>query len=463
MKFFPFRSFLFSREGANGNGAVPSLKNRFFKRSIDASSGARRTESLGRFLEPNSEIANAVERVRSRARYLAVNDPQIKSGLENWVAECVGTGLRPSPVVDESNRTRILENWDAWENQCDFQGLTNFSGLLSQIVTSTRRDGESLILMHESESGLQLEHLDSARLDLAKTMNTRGGIIVNGIEFNNQSGQRIAYWLKPRLDNVFSLGGAESIRFPARIIIHCFEPQFAGQIRGLSALASAILPASDLQTLHDAQRRAALISSMIAAFISDPTADAINLDADSEGFESWEPGSVLRVGGSDVKFSNHQQNSEIGEFTSIHSRQVASGVGVPSWLLDGDMKAVNYSSARSALLPFRRRIEQFRSAILIPQVLTRIWNRWAGIEFAIDNLNTIPNANWIAPAWTQVDPEKATKSIIAQLEAGLIDRRTAITQLFGTRAEQIIAELDNASIEDNESNGQILRLINNNA
>ena len=317
--------------------------------------------------------------------------------------------------------------------------------------------------MHESEDGLQLEHIDAARLDVQKTTTTTNqAIIVNGVEFNHQ-GKRIAYWLKPRLDNVFSLGGEESIRFPARNVIHCFEPQFAEQIRGLSALASAILPANDLVTLHDAQRRAALISSMIAAFISDPAGDTINLDADAAGFETWEPGSVLKVGSSEVKFANPQQNAEIGEFTAVHSRLVAAGIGTPTWLVDGDMRNVNYSSARSALLPFRRRIEQFREGILIPQVLTRVWDRWIGLGLIYDNLTTMPRANWIAPAWTQVDPEKAVKSIIAQLEAGLIDRRTAITQLHGTRAEHIITELDNETImpEDGNENRSHLRLLNN--
>ena len=447
------------RSGSLIQARNPSNGPPFFKRSIDASSGSRRTESLGRFLEVNSEITNAIERVRSRARYLAVNDPSIKSGLENWVTECVGTGLRPAPIIEGSERARILENWDAWVNQCDFQGITNFPGLLTQIVSAVRRDGEALILLHESESGLQLEHLDSSRLDNAKTQTTgQGGIIVNGVEFSS-NGKRIGYWLKPRLGNVFSLGGEESIRFPARSIIHCFEPQFAEQIRGLSALASAIIGANDLATLHDAQRRAALISSMIAAFISDPAGDTINLDGDNEGFESWEPGSVLKVGSSDVKFSNPQQNSEIGEFTAVHSRLVSAGIGVPSWLLDGDMRAVNYSSARSALLPFRRRLEQFREGILIPQVLSRVWDRWVGLEFTNSNLTTIPRANWIAPAWTQVDPEKATKSLIAQLNAGLIDRRTAITQLHGTRAEHIITELDSEPDIDSGENDGNLRLV----
>ncbi|MYA41312.1 MAG: phage portal protein [Gemmatimonadetes bacterium] len=437
----------------------------FIQRSIDGNSLTDRTQNLGRFLEINSEIITALERVRSRARFLYVNDPLVSNAVDTWVSEAIGTGLRPSPVIDQPRQ--ILDAWEMWSDACDFDRITNFEGLQSDIALALKRDGEALILLHETEEGLKLQHLDAARLDSQKTSSQyysqNQNIVISGIEFNPE-GQRVGYWLRTHLDNdvynYTNLGSPDSVRIPARRIIHIIDRRFPGQIRGLSPLASVILSANDLQMLMDASRQAAIMSSFIAGFISDPNGTAESFDLAGQDRAEWTPGSLLDLGSSQIQFANPQQNASIHRFTNIHLRQLASGLQMPAWLVDGDLSEINYSSARAGLIPFRRKLEAWRETKLKPQFLNPVWSRWSAMEFVQGNYaGMLPKAGWIAPAWEQVDPLKATASIIAQLEAGLIDQETAVRQIHGHRASHILQNLDSGMESGSRSTLQHLTLI----
>lgn len=436
------------------------------KRSIDGNSLTARTQNLGRFLEINSEIITALERVRSRARFLYVNDPLVSNALDTWTSEAIGTGLRPSPMIDQPRQ--ILDVWEMWSDGCDLDQITNFEGLQSDIALALKRDGEALIMLHETDTGLQLQHLDSARLDSQKTSSQyysqNQNIIISGIEFN-PDGQRVAYWLRTHLDNdvynYTNLGSPDSVRIPASRIIHIIDRRFPGQIRGISPLACVILPANDLQILLEASRQAAIMSSLVAGIISDPNGTAEAFDLSKLDNFKLIPGSLLDIGSSQITFSNPQQNASIHEFANLHLSQLASGLQMPFWLVHGGaLSDQNYSSARAGLIPFRRKLEAWRETTLKPQFLNPVWSRWSAMEFIQGNANTmLPKAGWIAPAWEQVDPLKATASIIAQLEAGLIDQETAVRQIHGHRASHILQNLDSGMESGSRSTLQHLTLI----
>ncbi|MCY3594404.1 MAG: phage portal protein [Bacteroidetes bacterium] len=418
----------------------------FIQRSIDANSRAPRTQDFGRLNEINSEINAANENVRQRARYLALNDPHVANGLDTFVAEATGTGARPSPSGDDG-QPEIIERFEAWGETCGHDG-ENWPGIQAMAALDLKRDGETLWLINDTPAGLKLQHLDVARIDTSKTSfhHDRNENFVNsGVEFD-KSGQITAYWIRQYLDqfdvwNHAGLGSPHTIRIPARQVIHVVDRKFAGQVRGLSSLACIILPANDLAALMDASRMAAKMSSMIAAFVRNPEAQAIDLgDLDNAEFL---PGSILNIGNYEIEFSNPQGTQNIDRYISIHLRQIASGLGMPSWMIDNLFERINYSSSRSGLIPFRRRVEQWRETTLLPQFHNRIWNRWAGMEFLQGNTRTVmPGAGWIWPAWENVDPLKSVQAVVSQIEAGILDRETAIRMLHGSNAERIIGNLN---------------------
>ncbi|MYA41324.1 MAG: phage portal protein [Gemmatimonadetes bacterium] len=429
----------------------------FSKRSIDAARGTRRQDSLGTFMQANGEIGNAVNLVRDRVRYLSLNDSYIRHGLNNWIAECVGNGLMPAPLIEGTDRQTIIRSWERFTRKADWRG-GNFSGLQTNIVRAVRRDGEALCIFHHNDDeGLKIELIDVARIDTQKTQNLANGIILNGVELDRQ--RRVtAIWIRPKVDDWLNLAGHDSIRFPAGSYLHVFEPEFAGQVRGISPLASAVLNANDLAELHHAQRRAALTASMLAAFVRNPNSgEPFEIDDDI----TFEPGAMLDVGNSEIQFSNPQnQGDAIDKFSKSHVRQLSAGLDVPTWLTDGDMSQVNYSSARSVLMPLRRKIEMFRENVLVPHFLNPVWERWAALEMVNGRMNEGVEANWIAPAFYQVDPEKQTKSIVLMLKHKLISRESAIRMIHGSQSQTIIQELEGeAELTGMDESDSYLRIL----
>ena len=130
------------------------------------------------------------------------------------------------------------------------------------------------------------------------------------------------------------------------------------------------------------------------------------------------------------------------ELVAVSLRQIAAGLQMPEFLLSGDMRGVNYSSARTALIQFRSRIEAVQHALLVPAFYGPIWRRWHLLE-------SLRGSNWAdttaslevhfpKPQW--VDPESDAKATREMLAMGLISRRQAVAQL-GYDVAKVDAEI----------------------
>ena len=243
------------------------------------------------------------------------------------------------------------------------------------------------------------------------------------------------------------MGAESSVRIDAGRVIHLFEPMAAGQVRGLSGLAAAVLPASDLDQLQDALLVGAKVAAMFAGFIKDVNETAAydpEAEETEDGLEAGlEPGTLHRLpAGVEIDFSSPDAVRDAPAFYKANQRHLAAALGVPAHYLDGDLSDANYSSLRAGLLPWRRRVRQFQELTFRPVFLARIWRRWLANELLTGRLDLPANtgADWIPPAFQQVDPEKALKALRLQLDAGLTSR-TAAAQEFGRNVADIDAEI----------------------
>ena len=402
-------------------------------RSIDAAAGSRRAEGMGSFGPVNYEIGAALDIVRSRARYLSANNGWIKNGVGNYLGDLIGTGLRPSPLgVSAAERERMVDAFAEWAvDGADYEGRTTFAALQNLIGRHLYVDGEALAILHDTRDGLQIQVLPPERLDMSKTVELDGNAgIVNGVEFDG-FGRRVAYWILPGGRELETYGASASVRVDARDVIHVFESLAATQVRGLSGLAAAVLPSSDLAELTGALLVGAKVAAMIAGFIKDVN-DTGNYRPDTETGDdgeltSWEPGELIRLpGGTDITFSSPQQQQRADRFVRTNLLEIAAALGLPEHYLSGDLTGANYSSLRAGLLPHRRRVSQCQALTLRPLFLDRVWRRWVALEFFAERMDAgRVRVDWIAPAWQQVDPEKAINATEKELELGLTSRSAA--------------------------------------
>lgn len=399
------------------------LLDRLFRRPqhvrrFDAAGGGRRGSGFGMFGRTQSEVSGAAVTVRSRARALAVNNSYVANGVANWVGSLIGAGI--VPTGDAEAVALFME----WADVADADGRTDFWGLQAEIARSLVIDGEAFIRVLATEDGLRLQLIPAELVDESRTAELAdGGYIVSGIEFNG-SGERVAYHVMPAKPSDVFATYAAPVRVPATEILHVFKPLGIGQVRGISWLAPIVVPANELDAIVDGLAVGVKIAALHAGFLIDLNGSGEPFDGDDI---SLEPGTLRRLPtGVDIKFSSPQQANEVASFLRFNLQMLAAGLGLPEHMLSGDLTNANYSSLRAGLLPFRQRVEQLQYHVLVPQLLNPVWRRVMTLATLTGDMDSLPKAEWLPPAWQQVDPEKAAKADAAELAAGLTSRRKLV-------------------------------------
>lgn len=399
-------------------------------RHFDGAAGGRRLGGVGTFGPINPEVGAAAHMVRIRARYLTRNNQWLANAVANWVAAIVGAGVRPT-----SESAEAVAAFDGWAITADADGRTDFWGLQAVIARALVEDGESFVMLRAEDDGFRVLVIPAEQVDESMTRDIdSGGYIVQGVEFD-ASGRRVAYWVLPHRPTQMFANYAQPVRVDAADVLHVMAPIAPGQVRGVSWLAPIILPANELDQLTDALLVGAKVAAMHAAFLVDQNGSGEPFDGDLSDV-SLEPGTVRRLpNGFDIRFNSPQAAQQTSEFVKHSLRGLAAGLGLPSHLLDGDLSGANYSSLRAGLIPFRARVEQVQYGVLVPQLLRPVWAR-------VQLLTGDPDAaaEWIMPAWQQVDPLKAIQADVAEISAGLASRRQKVAER-GWSADELDAEI----------------------
>lgn len=417
-------------------------------RRFDGAAGGRRGWGMGSFGRINPETAAAGAALRSRASYLAMNNPWIANAVGNLAGALLGPGIVPSSKHPDPEMRTVLNRYFAeWCNRADAEGRTDFAGLQVAVADSMVKAGEAIALITETADGPRLRILPPELLDESKTVELSDGrAIFSGVELD-ATGRRAAYWIVPEPSKVWQTY-APSVRVEAESVLHVFKPLAPGQLRGVSWLAPIILPASDFDKLCDALLKGAQVAALHAGFITDMNGNGEPYDGETP---SLEPGALIRLpNGTDIKFNSPQQAQQVGEFLKLNLRQLAAGLGLPDHMLSGDLTGANYSSLRAGLLPFRQRMEQVQYTVLVPQFLAPVWRAvilhgiLSGDLDAPDfeaNPEAYLQAEWLPPRPLQVDPLKDINATKAELDAGLTSRRKAVAER-GWILEDLDAEIE---------------------
>ena len=424
-------------------------------RSFDGAGWGPRAAGRGTMGRINPEVAAAGPRLRSTASYLAINNPWMRQGTDNWVGALVGAGIFPAPGhPDADTRAELTAFFLNWADEADADGRTDWWGLQAEIVRGLVIAGEAFVQFIMTPLGPRLRLIPPELVDESLTRELAdGACIVQGVEFDSD-GTRVAYHVLPSRPHDQFANYAPPLRIPADEILHVMKPLAAGQVRGVSWLAPVILPASEFDQLCDALLVGTKVAAMHAAFLVDMNGTAGDpYDGTGEGGileTGLEPGTMKRLPtGYDVKFNTPGQAQEIGAFLRLSLQQLAAGLGLPEHLLSGDLTGANYSSLRAGLLPFRQRVEQIQYGALVPQLLRPIWRRVVtyGVlsgELAAPDFESNARAylacEWLPPKPMQVDPLKDVQATVAELEAGLTSRRKAVAER-GWALEDLVSEI----------------------
>lgn len=391
-------------------------------RRFDAAGGGRRGSGFGMFGRTATEVSGAAVTVRSRSRSLYANAPFIRNAVDNWVGAIVGTGIVPTGDAD------AVTAFNAWADVADADGRTDFWGLQADIARSLVIDGEAFVQVLTTDAGFRLRLIPTELVDESRTAELAdGGYIINGLEFN-AAGERVAYWIRSAKPSDVFITYAAPVRVLASDMLHVFKPLGVGQVRGISWLAPVVVHANELDAIVDGLAVGVKVAALHAGFLVDQNGAGEPFEGDPSDM-SLEPGTLRRLpAGFDIRFSSPQQANEVAAFLRFNLQMLAAGLGLPEHMLSGDLTGANYSSLRAGLLPFRQRVEQIQYHTLVPQLLNPVWRGVHGFALLNGEIDVVPRAEWLPPAWQQVDPEKAVAADVAELSAGLTSRKKLVAQ-----------------------------------
>lgn len=374
--------------------------------------------------------------MRAKARALVQNVPYIWSGLDGLATATVGIGIIPRATGRDK---KILNDlFKQWGKVCDADGTFDIHGFVRAAYFAMEQDGEVLVRLRwrRATDGLpvplQLQLLEIDWLDSSRTGTYNGNRIINGIEYD-ALGAVAAYWLWDEHPGEIAVarGRSQSQRVLAKNIVHLMNPQRPGQGRGFTRLARVITRTRDLQLYEDAELARKNLETRLSVLASGDMASMENPASLGDGGASQGQGvrDLGELGGGNIFGMPQGMNFTVVEpkaapgyvdYMKLNLHIIAAGMGVPYELLLGDMKDVNFSSARVRLLDFRRSVESMRWLVLIPKLIEPIYQAFVEAAYLAGMIKTADQpVDYSVPKWEYVNPEQDVKADQAEIGAGL--------------------------------------------
>ena len=426
---------------------------------FDATSGQRRLKGfVTSRAHVNALIAASGPEMNARARWLVRNNGYAANAIEGWAANTVGDGISPNSSIAQASRKDAVQRlWLAWTDDADSEGLTDFYGMQRRAAREVFMTGEVFLRFRprRPEDGLvvplQVQMLPSEMLPLNhNAVDNNGNIIRQGIEFD-RVGRRVAFHFLRRHPGDSTDPGlsGETVRVPASEVLHIIDPVEAGQLRGVSRFAPAIVKLFLLDQYDDAELDRKKVAAMYAMFVTSPAPDNPLAPPDEE--YEVAPGQVVRLDpGEDVTVSAPADSGSTYEpFQYRTLLQISAALGIPYGYLSNDGAKGNFSNSRLSLIEFRRRVSAWQHSVMVFQMCRPVWARFMDTAVLSGALR-LPGydrrraeylaCNWLPTKWDWVDPLKDANAEIAQIEAGLKSRTQAIAER-GYDAEQVDAEI----------------------
>lgn len=413
-------------------------------RHYESASSGRRTDGWHRRgTDANAAASGAtLGRLRSQARDLVRNNPWARRGLRRICTNTVGWGIRPKATG--LGASQVMALWKQWgeTTQCDSTGRLTFYGLQRLVMRTVVESGEVLIRRRRRlpEDGLaiplQLQVLEPDYIDTSKDgiAGSAGGKIVQGIEFD-ALGRRVAYWLFDEHPGANSMTSPVSRRIPADGILHVFDQERAGQVRGPSWFASVDVRLHDFDEFEDATLMKQKVAACMAAFVTDtegsgsPIGGGGTDTASGQPVDSFEPGMILSLPpGKEVTVANPPQATDHQSFSAAALRGVAAGLGTTYEDLCGDYSQVNYSSARMARNGHMADVHDWRWNMIVPQFCAPAWLWMLEAIALVGEKIEIAPAMWTPPPVPMLDPDKEAGATQRLIRGGFMTHDEAVRE-----------------------------------
>jgi len=430
----------------------------FFKRAFGINTNRISGSSSEGITAPINRAIGAFQQqqVMFQARDLVVNNPLAANYIRVVVDGVVGAkGINPTvSLVDAKGDLNIALNKrisDEWlkfaENPKRFSlnKRFTFKQFLREVSKARIIDGETFIRIHRFEQGMKVEIIPSERVDrnLTKQGEEPDTVIYQGIEFDIETNEVVAYWLRD-FDILTQTYSGMSVRVPAEEILHHFDGVLPDSYRGVTDFLASMNLMNHLNDFTFASLVQKQITAASMTFLErDKSQDSLLDDDGNEHQEltqEMSPGMIMELpAGYTAKSVTANSNGDSYEsFAESTIEQIAAGLGVYSNALLNSTKNVNFSSARFGQLQTNARFAILRDK-LKEQVIIPLFEEFlrCGVDDdvlpftqkAVDDV--IFNTTFSGEGMKSVDPIKEYEAYEVAVRSKFMSRHEAIIAIGG--------------------------------
>jgi len=377
----------------------------------------------------NADHAADARTLRVRSRSLEQNVPYIAQGLRAHSANIVGTGIIPRWKDSKEHAAA----WQEWAPFADADSGLDVYGLMLLAHQTAQRDGEVMVRIRNRRPSdglpvpiqfqvLEIDWLDDSRMGRIDGYNVIEGIAYNGI------GKVAGYYLfdqHPGEPIIFGGRRATSKFVPAESVIHYFAPSRPGQGRGFPRVAPIIARTRDLMLYEDAEQHRKNLETRLAVIGSgdvDGMAEGAGEDVkETRSMGELPSGGMMQVP-SGTNLTVVQPNAAPGyvEYLKMQLHLIAAGAGWTYEMMTGDVRDVNYTSARIRRLDYRREAEQEQWLHVIPKLIAPMVRAFSNAcELAGRVKKADYNLRYATPKWEYTNPKDDVASDLDEIAGGL--------------------------------------------
>ena len=396
----------------------------------------------------NTNIVHAHASLVSNARYVHDNNATARRGID--IITKYSGGITPHAVGISGKKSNaheaILKDF-ADTVACDPANKMNLYAQQALAVRTLVRDGEVLIekvvRRDWKDRGLpipvQTRVLECDYLDKTKvSVSNSGNPIFMGVELD-KFGTPIKYHMYDEHPGESrSIKNQKSKPRDADNIIHAFDLERPGQVRGITKLAPVLVRLRDLDEYEDAQlvkqKIAACFVGVVEDLNSELLAQSPTKDEQEEEFgrilTEWSPGKIIQgVSGKHINFNTPPSVDSFKDTTPEYKRSIAAGLGVPYMALACDYGRANYTSSRMEFLDFYKMIDHLQENVLIPQICHRIFSWFLeGCELTGLSSKGVKGI-WTPPKKLLIEPLRDVQGTILSIQSGLISHAEGVRSL----------------------------------
>lgn len=440
----------------------------FFKRALGINTNRISGSSSDGITAPINRAIGAYQQqqVMFQARDLVVNNPLAANYIRVVTDGVVGSkGINPTvSLVNRKGELNIALNKrisDEWlkfaENPKRFSlnKKFTFKQFLREVSKARIIDGETFIRIHRFEEGIRVEIIPSERVDrnLTKQGEEPDTVIYQGIEFDIDTNEVVAYWLRD-FDILTQTYSGTSQRIPAEEILHHFDGVLPDSYRGVTDFLASMNLMNHLNDFTFASLVQKQITAASMTFLErDKSQDSLLDDDEGEHQEitqEMSPGLIMELpAGYSAKSVTANSNGDSYEsFAEATIEQIAAGLGVYSNALLNSTKNVNFSSARFGQLQTNARFAILRDK-LKEQVIIPLFEEFLRCcidddvlpltQKAVDDV--IFNTTFSGEGMKSVDPIKEYQAYEVAVRNKFMSRHEAIIAIGGD-PQKVDEEID---------------------